>query len=180
MGECDDLDLLLLILLNQHEDHVNRSPTFCSPAPFSLNLLTWTSSDAVLSLNSSASATSRSPVQPPPAFKAFPTKTTRRLLSRIDEVCFCLVWDLTDKISLLQRVLLVHEIECRMFCRTEFSYLLVNLESFAKKNNNIPSFLSTIIHLTLIILTDSKSMSGRCGCRFVMISPQIFASFCKF
>ena len=80
------MDLLLRILVNgQHkltQRNVNCSSILWIPKSFLLYLLTWTP-DAVLSFESSASAMSRSLVQPQPAFKAYPKKMPLMLVKLV-------------------------------------------------------------------------------------------------
>ena len=53
--------------------------------------------------------------------------------------------------SRVQRVLLAHGMVCRIYFRMEFVHLVISLTFFVN-SNNIPSLLSTVVHVILIDL----------------------------
>ena len=59
--------------------------------------------------------------------------------------------------SLVQKVILDHGMECRIYNRWEFSNLLINLECFVN-DNDVPTLLSTIVDINLTGRPESKSL----------------------
>ena len=92
--------------------------------------------------------------------------------------------------SRVQRVLLARGMGCRIYFRMEFVHLVISLTFFVN-SNNIPSLLSTVVHVILIDLqrrrpffcSPDRSLSnsicfGSMWGSFV-IPRQIFASLCE-